>query len=144
MYNIKVKKPNYVLVGSDFSAQEVRMGAYASQDQSMIGAYNEGKDLYALIASAAFDMPYEQCLEFFEEGKIIDFEGEKVICGNEKEYLIDYNNGFELPYYRLISTPNGYIQASNLNINDTVITDEGTKTIKKISTIDNITHIEIY
>lgn len=75
--------PGKVLVGSDFSAQEVRMGAYASQDQSMIGAYNEGKDLYALIASAAFDMPYEQCLEFYPEGTKIIYEGEEVITGKK-------------------------------------------------------------
>ena len=30
----------------------------------MIKAYMEGKDLYAEIASIAFDVPYEECLEF--------------------------------------------------------------------------------
>ena len=36
----------------------------------MIKAYNEGKDLYAVIASIAFDKPYEECLEAFgPEGK---------------------------------------------------------------------------
>lgn len=47
----------------------------------MIQAYIEGKDLYAVIASASFNVPYEDCLEFYPEGTVIDFEGEKVTCG---------------------------------------------------------------
>lgn len=37
----------------------------------MLQAYKEGKDLYAQIASLAFDKPYEDCLEFYldENGK---------------------------------------------------------------------------
>ena len=81
MVKIKIKKPQYILVGADFSAQEVRMGSYASQDQDMINTYNSGVDLYALIASAAFDMPYEQCLEFYPSGEKIIYEGEEVITG---------------------------------------------------------------
>ena len=80
---IKIKHPNYMLVGSDFSAQEVRMGAFASQDMGMINAYSSGQDLYALIASAAFGKPYDQCLEFYPEGTKITFEGEEIICGNK-------------------------------------------------------------
>lgn len=47
----------------------------------MIQAYLDGKDLYAVIAAASFDKPYEECLEFYPEGTVIDFEGEKVTCG---------------------------------------------------------------
>ncbi len=72
-----------ILVGSDFSAQEVRMGAFASQDKNMIEAYSSGQDLYALIASAAFGKPYNECLEFYPEGTKIIFEGQEVICGNK-------------------------------------------------------------
>lgn len=37
-------------------------------DPEMIKAYQEGKDLYASIASLAFNKPYEDCLEFRPDG----------------------------------------------------------------------------
>lgn len=49
----------------------------------MIKAYEEGKDLYAVIASMSFDKPYEDCLEFYPEGTEIIHEGQKVICGHK-------------------------------------------------------------
>lgn len=45
-------------------AQEPRITAYVSQDPKMIKSFQEGKDIYASIASVAFKVPYEQCLEF--------------------------------------------------------------------------------
>ena len=54
----------YRIIGGDFSAQEPRLTAFMSQDKSMLKAYEEGKDLYAVIASLSFGVPYEQCLEF--------------------------------------------------------------------------------
>lgn len=54
----------YRIIGSDYSAQEPRLTAFMSQDQSMLDAYKEGKDLYAVIASLSFGVPYEKCLEF--------------------------------------------------------------------------------
>ncbi|MCK9470262.1 MAG: DNA polymerase [Bacilli bacterium] len=49
----------------------------------MIKAYEEGKDLYAVIASMSFDKPYEECLEFYPEGTEIIHEGKKIITGNK-------------------------------------------------------------
>ena len=74
-------RPGCVLVGGDFSAQEPRLTAFYSQDENMLKAYEEGKDLYAVIASAAFDNKYEDNLECYPEGTEIMFEGQKVICG---------------------------------------------------------------
>lgn len=54
----------YVIIGSDYSAQEPRITAFMSQDENMLQAYKDGKDLYAVIASLSFDKPYEECLEF--------------------------------------------------------------------------------
>ena len=54
----------HVIVGSDFSAQEPRLTAFMSQDDAMLQAYKDGKDLYAVIASMSFGKPYEECLEF--------------------------------------------------------------------------------
>lgn len=53
-----------VIVGNDYKAQEPRLTAFMSQDENMLKAYKEGKDLYAVIASMSFDKPYEECLEF--------------------------------------------------------------------------------
>ena len=60
--------PGYVLVGSDFSAQEPRIMTHMSQDEKMLKAYNEGKDLYCEIASISFGVPYEECKEFNADG----------------------------------------------------------------------------
>lgn len=58
----------YVMMSSDYSAQEPRLTATMSADEKMIQAYCEGKDLYAAIASIAFQKPYEECLEFRPDG----------------------------------------------------------------------------
>ena len=60
-----------------------RMTAFLSQDPNMIKAYLEGKDLYAMIAQAAFNNRYEDNLEFYPEGTELEIDGEKVIAGNK-------------------------------------------------------------
>lgn len=47
--------------------QEPKITAFVSQDPNMIKAFKEGKDIYATIASLAFNLPYEKCLEFHPE-----------------------------------------------------------------------------
>ncbi|MBO4542252.1 MAG: hypothetical protein J5725_03630, partial [Bacteroidales bacterium] len=59
-----------VLIGADFSAQEVRMVAHLCGDPKMIQAYKDGKDLYCEIASLAFQVPYEECMEFRPDGTL--------------------------------------------------------------------------
>ena len=76
-------KPGYRIIGGDFSGQEPRLTSQYSQDPAMIQAYKDGKDLYAEIASLSFDKPYEECLEFYPEGTVIDYEGQKVTCGHK-------------------------------------------------------------
>ena len=49
----------------------------------MINAYLENRDLYSVIASMSFDMPYEDCLEFYPEGTKIIVEGKEIICGKK-------------------------------------------------------------
>ena len=71
-------KDGYRLVGNDYKAQEPRLTAFMSQDESMIDAYREGKDLYAVIASLSFNKPYEECLEFHP------ITGEKQVEGKER------------------------------------------------------------
>lgn len=57
-----------VMLSSDFSQQEPRCMAAMCGDETMLQAYKDGKDLYASIASLAFNKPYEDCLEFRPDG----------------------------------------------------------------------------
>ena len=57
-------RTRYSICGSDYSAQEPRSTASLANDESMLNAYKEGKDLYAVIGSKSFHVPYEECLEF--------------------------------------------------------------------------------
>lgn len=57
-------RDGYMICGSDYSGQEPKITAHMSQDENMLKAYREGKDLYAVIASLSFNKPYEECLEF--------------------------------------------------------------------------------
>ena len=63
-YSIKHTTPAYVMMSSDYSQQEPKMTAFVSQDPNMVGAFKNGKDIYATIASLAFNYPYEECMEF--------------------------------------------------------------------------------
>jgi DNA polymerase-1 len=57
-----------VLLSCDYSQIEPRILAYRCNDKFMLDAYNTGKDLYALMASGVYGVPYEQCLESYVEG----------------------------------------------------------------------------
>ena len=59
--------PGYVMMSSDYSQQEPKLTAFAAQEPKMIKTFQDGKDIYATIASIAFNMPYEECLEFHPE-----------------------------------------------------------------------------
>lgn len=61
-------RTKYVLIGSDFSQQEPRLLSHYSQDENMISAYKNGKDLYATIASGVYKMGYWDCMERYEDG----------------------------------------------------------------------------
>ena len=63
-----VASPGCVLMSADFSQQEPKVMTALCKDPKMIQAYHEGRDLYASIASLAFNMPYEECLEFRPDG----------------------------------------------------------------------------
>lgn len=66
-----IASPGYVLMSSDFSQQEPKCLAALCRIQGKPQMYNtfmEGKDLYSEIASKSFNRPYEECLEFNEDG----------------------------------------------------------------------------
>lgn len=66
VYSFKIRyvTPPYVMMSSDYSQQEPKMTAFVSQDPNMVRAFKEGKDIYSTIASLAFNVPYEECMEF--------------------------------------------------------------------------------
>ena len=68
--------PGYVMIGGDFSQQEPRLLAHYSDDEHMIQAYKENKDLYASIASKVYHNNYEDNREFRPDGTI-NPEGKK-------------------------------------------------------------------
>lgn len=61
-------RPGYTLVGSDFSQQEPRLLAHYANDQSMIDAYRNKKDLYATIAAQVYNNGYWDNMEHYEDG----------------------------------------------------------------------------
>lgn len=65
------------------SGQELRLAAYLSQDKTLLKAYAEDRDVYAIIASTMFNAPYEDCLEFYPEGTEIEIDGQKIITGKK-------------------------------------------------------------
>ena len=59
------------------------MSCFLSSDPKMLEAYTHGKDLYAMIASSALGVPYDECLEFWPEGTELEIDGKKVIAGKK-------------------------------------------------------------
>lgn len=53
--------PGYVIIGADWSQQEVRCAAYFTQEPTLLEAYASGKDVYASLASEFYGKPYEEC-----------------------------------------------------------------------------------
>lgn len=59
------------------------MSCFLSSDPKMLEAYTHGKDLYAMIASSALGVKYDECLEFWPEGTELEIDGKKVIAGKK-------------------------------------------------------------
>lgn len=78
MTKLNVKRV-YAMIGSDFSQQEPKITADLSNDTRFIEDCAAGKDAYATIASIAFNVPYEECLEFY-----LDENGNKTTNVNKE------------------------------------------------------------
>lgn len=88
---ITVRTP-YSIVGADYSAQEVRVIASLADDKEMIKAYEENKDLYALIGTKIYNNNYEDNLEFHPETHELQPEG-KARRSRSKSFLLGLNYG---------------------------------------------------
>ena len=121
-------RTKYKIVGSDYSGQELRLAAFLSQDKTLL-------DAYAIIASQVFNVPYEECLEFYKEFSVVEIDGKKVVAGNgnDYEYIVE-NNCVEVPNCYLIKTDCGEKEASSVTIGTKLITDVG---IVKVTAIES-------
>lgn len=88
-------QPGYMLISSDFSQQEPRLLSQFSQDENMINAYKEGKDLYATIAMGVYHNKYEENLEFNPITQQISAEGaarrssvKSLLLGRSKDFKL--------------------------------------------------------
>lgn len=87
-----------VLISCDYASQEPRIASHLSQDNVMINAFKQGKDFYAFLASHAYKIPYEKCLESYKEfdknGKLV-FEGKPIRKRAKNDFLgICYGMGY--------------------------------------------------
>lgn len=93
-YSIPVQR-KYIMIGCDYSAQEPRVCTELCQDEKMLEAYRQDKDLYAVIASLAFGVSYEDCLEHYEDGST-NVEGKKRRASAKSIVLgVMYGRGIE-------------------------------------------------
>lgn len=63
-------RDGYKLVGGDYSQIEPRVTASISGDEDMQDAYRNNKDLYAIMGSKVYGVPYEECMEFYPDGRV--------------------------------------------------------------------------
>lgn len=70
--NLFIPKKGNMLVGVDYSQQEVRILASLAKDEAMIEAFRSGKDFYAVMASLAFNLPYDSCTK---KGEHAEYRG---------------------------------------------------------------------
>ena len=90
----------HVLVGSDFSQQEPRLLSHCSQDENLINAYKQGKDLYATIGAGVYHNDYWDNMEYTDATKTVpNPEGKKrrsnmknIVLGRQKRYAPLYSN----------------------------------------------------
>ena len=61
-------RTRYAFVGSDYSQQEPRLLAAVTQDPALLDAYENDKDMYAVLGTRVFHNNYEDNLEHFPDG----------------------------------------------------------------------------
>ena len=152
MKTIKTRTP-YLLLGSDFSAQEPRLTAQVCGDPKMIQAYREGKDLYSEIASLSFKFPYEECLEHFPAGtpikKVNDewksCELQEVFDNAKEVEMQSKDNRLSVGRHFILETVNGFREAQSISENDILIGYDGEnkKEVKVIKVSEEDSNIAI-
>lgn len=72
-------KKNRYLIGSDYSKQEVFLAVEACLDPKLLEVFHNDLDIYSKLASDIFEVPYEDCIEFY-----LDENGNKTKRTNVK------------------------------------------------------------
>lgn len=89
-----IAPPGYTFLTADYSQLELRVAAFLSQDEKMIGAYRADRDIHREVAAAMFKIPVEQVTyEQRYAAKFVDFG---VLYGRSADSLA---NGRELVEY---------------------------------------------
>lgn len=57
-----------VFVGVDYSREEVAVCAAVCGDVGLLNSFRDGTDIYSHVASLAYNIPYEDCCEFYPDG----------------------------------------------------------------------------
>lgn len=70
--NLFIPKQGNRLISVDYSQQEVRILASLAGDEAMMEAFRSGKDFYAVMASLAFNLPYDSCTK---KGEHAEYRG---------------------------------------------------------------------
>ena len=65
-----------VMLSCDYSKQEIVVAAFTAEDENLKEAFHKDLDIYSHVASLAFKLPYEDCLEHYPDGKV-NKEGKK-------------------------------------------------------------------
>ena len=68
--NMFIPEEDCVLVNLDFSQQEMMAVACLANDEKMLQAFHLNRDIYSHVASIAFKVSYEDCLEFNKDGSV--------------------------------------------------------------------------
>ncbi|MCK5794674.1 MAG: hypothetical protein KAH12_08200, partial [Anaerolineales bacterium] len=69
-----IASPGMTLVAVDYSQIELRVAAHMAQDQAMLEAFREGRDIHTTTAAAIYDIPLEEVSsEQRREAKAINF-----------------------------------------------------------------------
>ena len=55
-----IARPGYKVVAADYSQIELRIMAHLSQDQGLLTAFSEGKDIHSATAAEVFNVPLAQ------------------------------------------------------------------------------------
>lgn len=130
-------RTRYKLVGSDYSAQQPRMTTFLSGQPVMYEAYNTGKDLYAMIAQSAFNNNYEDNLENYPEGYVVEIDGRQLVSGSGKQWQETVEDTLTIKYYELLETATGDRAAQDFKVGDAILTDAEPLIIKAITRDDN-------
>lgn len=64
-----VAPKGHIIIGGDWSQQEVRCAAHFTQEPTLLTAYAQGKDVYTSMASDFYGKPYEECGDGTSERK---------------------------------------------------------------------------